>query len=190
MIEVATLVAAGLSLLGIPLITAPNHILLAAQQKCSKGWYITGYFTPIEGDYNGSKQITKVITPASIVQNRTFYKSFLHDVEVEGWGKTLQGDYIGLVTSDKQWHSASKPIGGTDHPLLPHSIAVDPKMIKMGQQLMIPTLPQPWNTITFTADDVGPDIKGKHIDVYTGEGFKAGKETFGITGYHNQVCLI
>jgi membrane-bound lytic murein transglycosylase len=54
---------------------------------------------------------------------------------------------------------------------------------------MIPTLPQPWNAITFNADDVGPDIKGKHIDVYTGEGFQAGKETFRITGLHNQVCL-
>ena len=167
----------------------PNHILLAADQKCSKGWLITGYYTPVEADYNGSKQITEVISPSSTIQNRSFYKSFLHDVGIEGWGKTLDGDYIGLVTNDKLWHSASKPEGGTDQPLLPHTVAVDPKKIKMGQQLTIPTLPQPWNAITFNADDVGPDIKGKHIDVYTGEGFQAGKETFRITGFHNQVCL-
>jgi 3D (Asp-Asp-Asp) domain-containing protein len=165
-------------------------MLLAAPQKCTIGWYITGYFTPIEGDYNGSKQLIKVITPASVVQSREFYNSFIHEVQIEGWGRTLQGDYIGLVSNDKQWHSASKPTGSADEPLLPHSVAVDPNIIKMGQQLIIPTLPKPWNTITLTAADVGPDIKGKHIDVYTGEGKDAGQETRRITGYDNQLCLI
>lgn len=166
-----------------------NQTLLAAQQKCTTGWYITGYFTPKEGDYNGSKQSIQVISPTSVIQNRVFYSSFLHEVQIEGWGKTLEGDYIGLVTNDKQWHSASKPTGSADEPLLQHSVAVDPGKIKMGQKLTIPTLPGPWNTTLLTASDVGPDIKGKHIDVYTGEGKAAGKETRRITGYDNQVCL-
>jgi len=190
--DVAILVAAAVVslLLVILLTTTSNQMLLAAPQKCTIGWYITGYFTPIEGDYNGSKQLIKVITPASVVQSREFYNSFIHEVQIEGWGRTLQGDYIGLVTNDKQWHSASKPTGSTDEPLLQHSVAVDPNIIKMGQQLIIPTLPKPWNTITLTAADVGPDIKGRHIDVYTGEGKDAGQETRRITGYDNQLCLI
>ncbi|HYT42882.1 MAG TPA: 3D domain-containing protein [Methylomirabilota bacterium] len=174
----------------ILLTTPSNQMLSAAQKKCTIGWYITGYFTPIEGDYNGSKQLIKVITPASVVQSRAFYTSFLHEVQIEGWGRTLEGDYVGLVTNDKQWHSATKPTGSTGEPLLQHSVAVDPNIIKMGQQLIIPTLPKPWNMITLTASDVGPDIKGKHIDVYTGEGKHAGQETRRITGYDNQLCLI
>jgi 3D (Asp-Asp-Asp) domain-containing protein len=175
----------------MPLTTRSDEVLLAAQQqKCSLGWYITGYFTPIEADYNGSKQVIKVTTPSSLVQSRAFYQSFLHEVQIEGWGRTMDGDYIGLVTNDRQWHSASKPIGSTDEPLLEHSVAVDPNIIKMGQKLTIPTLPKPWSTITLTAADVGPDIKGKHIDVYTGEGKDAGLETRRITGYNNQLCLI
>jgi 3D (Asp-Asp-Asp) domain-containing protein len=187
-ISVALLVITAQILLIIPIIAPSDQVLLAAQ-KCTRGWYITGYFTPIEADYNGSKQVIKVITPTSVVQNRAFYTSFLSEVQVEGWGRTLGGDYLGLVTNDKQWHSASKPTGGTGEPLLQHTVAVDPKMIQKGQRLTIPTLPMPWNTITLTAEDVGPDIKGKHVDVYTGEGKNAREETLRITGHGNQLCL-
>jgi 3D (Asp-Asp-Asp) domain-containing protein len=174
----------------ISLSTPSNQVLLADQQKCTGGWYITGYFTPFEGDYNGSKQILSVITPESVAKQRAFAKSFLHEVKVEGWGRTLAGDYIGLVTTDKQWHSASNPTGGAGKPLIQHTVAVDPNIIKMGQKLIIPTLPEPWNTTTLTAADVGPDIKDKHLDVFTGEGKNAGEETRRITGYDNQVCLL
>jgi 3D (Asp-Asp-Asp) domain-containing protein len=175
----------------IPVSALSNQILLAAkQQNCTKGWYITGYSTPVEGDYNGSKQVVKVITPNSTVQTRTFYKSFLHVAEIQGWGRTLEGDYIGLVTNDKQWHSASYPVGGTNKPLLQHTVAVDPNIISIGQKLIIPTLPPPWDKTTLTAEDVGPDIKGKHIDVYTGEGKYAANETYRITGHDNQVCIL
>lgn len=163
--------------------------LLAAQQNCTGGWYITGYSTPVEGDYNGSKQTVKVISPSPGVQDREFYKSFLRVVQVQGWGKTLEGDYVGLVTNHKQWHSLPYPVGSTDEPLKQHTVAVDPNLIKMGQRLIIPTLPAPWNQTTFTAADVGPDIKGKHIDVYAGEGKQAAKETYRITGHNNELCF-
>jgi hypothetical protein len=190
MIYVAILLAGiGCLVLVISPSTLSNQIIFAAQQSCTTGWYITGYSTPVERDYNGTKQIIKVVTPTSVVQNREFYKSFLHDVEVEGWGRTLAGDYIGLVTNDRQWHSSPKPIGSTDEPLLQHTVAVDPNFIQMGQKLIIPTLPSPWNETTLTAADVGPDIKGKHVDVYTGEGKYAGKETYRITGHDNELCL-
>jgi 3D (Asp-Asp-Asp) domain-containing protein len=189
--DLVILVGAMMALLLVTPLGAPsNQVLLAVQQKCTKGWYITGYFTPIESDYNGSKQLISVIAPTSVVQERAFYKSFLHEVQIEGWGRTLAGDYIGLVTNDKQWHSASNPTGASGEPLMQHTVAVDPNILKMGQKLRIPTLPEPWNTTTLTAADVGPDIKGKHLDVFTGDGKNAGKETRRITGYDNQVCLL
>lgn len=35
----------------------------------------------------------------------------------------------------------------------------------------------------------GPDITGKHIDVYTGIGAAADRETYRITGHDNTVCI-
>jgi 3D (Asp-Asp-Asp) domain-containing protein len=177
-------------LLVISFVTISNQLALGAQQNCTRGWYVTGYFIPVEGNYNGSKQIVKVIAPNSAVQNRTFYKSFLHEVRVEGWGKTVAGDYIGLVTNDRQWHSASNPTGAGGEPLMRNTVAVDPNIIKLGKKLIIPTLPGPWNTTTLNAADVGPGIKGKHVDVYTGGGKNAGEETRRITGHDNQLCLM
>jgi len=167
-----------------------GQVLLGARERCTGGWYITGYFTPVESDYNGSKEIIKVIAPDSAVQNRTFYSSFLHDVKVEGWGKTIAGDYIGLVTKDKLWHSESNPTGAGGEPLIQDTVAVDPNIIKIGQKMTIPTLPEPWNTTTLIARDVGPDIKGKHLDVFTGEGKNAGEETHRITSHGNLVCIL
>ena len=185
-----TIVIALVLLLLIPTWIHYNKVLLAVQQNCTADWYVTGYSTPVESDYNGSKLLVKVISHSSVVQGREFYKSFLHDVKVEGWGRTLEGDYVGLDTNDKQWHSSPYPVGSTDGPLRPHNIAVDPNLIRIGQKLVISTLPAPWNKITLIAEDVGPDIKGKHIDVYTGEGKNAGEETFRITGHNNEVCTL
>jgi 3D (Asp-Asp-Asp) domain-containing protein/peptidoglycan/xylan/chitin deacetylase (PgdA/CDA1 family) len=161
----------------------------SALQNCSSGWYVTGYSTPVESDYNGSKQIVKVISLNSGVKERAFYNSFLRVVEVEGWGKTLEGDYVGFQTTDKQWHSSPYPVDSKDQPIQQGTVAVDPTIIKISQRLIIPTLPPPWDNRTLTANDVGPDIKGKHIDVYTGEGKNAKEETFRITNHDNVLCL-
>jgi len=48
--------------------------------------------------------------------------------------------------------------------------------------------PYPWNQIVLLAHDVGPAIKGKHIDLYTGEGKQAEMETFRVTSSNNTVC--
>ena len=68
------------------------------------------------------------------------------------------------------------------------SIAVDPSIIDENSELFIPSLPEPWDNLLFTANDIGPSIQGKHIDVFTGEGKVAQEETYSITGYENEVC--
>jgi hypothetical protein len=45
------------------------------------------------------------------------------------------------------------------------------------------------NQLVINTSDVGPSIKGKHIDVYTGEGNKAKLETERITSHDNIVCV-
>jgi 3D (Asp-Asp-Asp) domain-containing protein len=163
------------------------------RQQCSKGWYITGYFIPSESDYNGSKKTIDIspINDTDKVIRRSFYSSFLTDVEIEGWGRSIEDDYIGLVTPDKQWHSSPKPTAGTgDFELKKGIVAVDPNIIGLGKKLTIPSLPSPWNSQVFTAGDVGPNIKEEHIDVFTGEGKISNRETFRITSDNNTVCLL
>lgn len=46
------------------------------------------------------------------------------------------------------------------------TIAVDPKVIKLGTRIKI-------NDVTYTAEDVGGGVKGKHIDVFFSSHSKA-----------------
>lgn len=149
---------------------------------CSLDWYITGYFTPIESDYSGD---FKRIAFGDNIKH--FRADFLEAVKIEGWGKTRLGEYVGWY--DNSFHISDSALDMHGDKLLVPAVAVDTLLIKQKTQLTIPTLPSPWNEVVFTASDVGPSIKEKHIDVYTGEGKQAELETYRITGIKNQVCI-
>jgi len=150
--------------------------------SCTSDWYITGYFLPIESDYSGK------LVEISVNEVKQFYLAdFLEVVKIEGWGRTNAGNYLG-------WYHDSYHIGETSldalgNDLLVGMIAVDTSLIEHGSELIIPTLPEPWDNMVFSASDVGPSIIGKHIDVFTGEGINAENETFRITGLNNTVCM-
>jgi len=150
--------------------------------NCSSDWYITGYFTPIESDYFGDFQ--KISLGDEIKQ---FRSDFLLVVKTEGWGKTISGEYVGWY--DDSFHISDTALDSHGEPLLVQLVAVDSEIIKQKTNLLIPNLPSPWNEMIFESSDVGPSIKGKHIDVYTGEGKQAELETFRITGTENDVCI-
>ena len=161
------------------------HVATSTARKdpCTKEWFITGYFTPVESDYSGALQTVVVDgTPYP------FNSSFLTEIQTEGWGKTHLGNYIGYYGG--AWHFASMPLDANDKPLQTDAIAVDPSLIHFGARVTIPTLPLGWGSKTFHASDIGPAIVGKHIDVYTGEGKEAGDMTFQITGHGNTVCVL
>jgi len=149
--------------------------------NCSSDWYITGYFTPVESDYSGD--FKKIAFGDNI---KHFRSDFLSDVKTEGWGKNMLGEYIGWY--DNSFHLSDVPLDSHGDILLVQSVAVDSDIIKQKTKLVIPELPNPWNEMVFISSDVGPSIKGKHIDVYTGEGKLAELETFRITGIENDVC--
>lgn len=94
-------------------------------------------------------------------------------VTVEGYSSMVQfidGDYVGRVTSDKQWHSEHTEIDSMDRYLTAGiSVEVDPDIISLGTKLTIPTLPAPWGNYTSTVSDTGPKIKDKHVEVFIGE---------------------
>jgi len=150
--------------------------------NCSSDWYITGYFTPVESDYFGDFQ--KISFGEEVKQ---FRSDFLSVVKTEGWGKTNSEEYIGWY--DDSFHISDTALDSHGDPLLVQYVAVDSKIIKQKTNLVIPDLPSPWNEIIFESSDIGPSIKGKHIDVYTGEGKQAELETFRITGSNNDVCI-
>ncbi len=149
---------------------------------CSSGWYITGYFTPVEFDYSGNFQN---ITFGNEIKQ--FRSDFLSVVKIEGWGKTISGEYVGWY--DNSFHISDTALDSHGEPLLVQFVAVDSEIIKQKTNLIIPNLPSPWNKIIFESSDIGPSIKGKHIDVYTGEGKQAEQETFKITSTENDVCV-
>ena len=150
--------------------------------NCSSDWYITGYFTPIESDYSGDLER---IAFGDYIKH--FRSDFLTAVKTEGWGKTMLGDYVGWY--DNSFHLSDVALDMHGDELLITSVAVDTTLIEQKTKLVIPTLPSPWNEQVFTATDIGPSIKGKHIDVFTGEGKQAELETFRITGTENKVCI-
>ena len=152
---------------------------------CSKDWYITGYYTPVESEYSGD--FTTVLVGGV---ERQYRSDFLADVTIEGWGRTLSGDYLGWY--QYSYHLSNYPLDAKGNKLVVGSVAVDPQKINLYgrdvHKLIIPTLQSPWNEIIFNAVDVGPSIIGKHIDVFTGEGKQAEEETFRITRNGNTVC--
>jgi len=149
---------------------------------CTSDWYITGYFLPIEADFSGK------LVEISVDEVKQFYLAdFLEVVTTEGWGKTNAGDYLGWYHDS--YHIEDTYLDALGNDLVVGMIAVDTSLIEHGSELIIPTLPAPWDEMVFSATDVGPSIIGKHIDVFTGEGITAENETFRITGSDNTVCM-
>ncbi|HEY4679750.1 MAG TPA: 3D domain-containing protein [Nitrosarchaeum sp.] len=152
-------------------------------QNCSDGWYITGYFLPMEIDY--SSKMNPILIDGKAY---SFKNDFVDEVKIQGWGKDISGEYLGSY--DGKFYLNNTPLDSLGNNLVVGSIAVDPQIIKRGTKTTIPTLPQPWNNTVFNSTDVGSAIIGKHIDVYTGEGLDAREEAFRITGYDNSVCFM
>jgi 3D (Asp-Asp-Asp) domain-containing protein len=151
------------------------------EDDCTSGWYITGYYTPDEEDFSGN--LIETETDGGM---RSFKEDFLDVVKMEGWGKTLQDDYVGYYW--ESWHINDKDLDAQGNELVQGMVAVETPLISPGSKLTIPTLPSPYNEQIFTATDTG--VTGKHIDVYTGEGKEAEEEMYKITGEDNTVCVL
>ena len=149
--------------------------------SCTDGWYVTGYFVPVEKDYSDEFIIINIGET-----QREFRQDFVDAIQIEGWGKTLSGDYLGWY--DNSFHINETALDQNGQPLVAGMIAVDNTIIDRETELIISTLPEPWNEIILISADEGPAIKGKHIDLFTGEGKLAENETFRVTGYDNKVC--
>jgi len=163
------------------LLNIPEKITIEQFTSCTDGWYVTGYFVPVESDYSD-----EFITISIDETQREFREDFVNALKTEGWGKTLSGDYLGWYGNS--FHINDVALDQNGQSLVTGMIAVDNTLIDRGTKLIISTLPEPWNEIIFLSADEGPSITGKHIDMFTGEGKLAENETFRITSENNKVC--
>ncbi len=151
--------------------------------QCSSGWRVSTYFTPLETDFNGPKKAIMVLNQltnhaknatgttiaiANISSSLSTFTSFLNAVQEYGWGKTKDGKYLGYYNN--QYYLAAHPLNSIGKTLRIGDIAVDPSIIALGAKVTLPTLPSPWDNMTYTASDTGISINGKHMSVYIGEG--------------------
>jgi 3D (Asp-Asp-Asp) domain-containing protein len=150
--------------------------------SCSEGWYVTGYFTPVETEFSGPERSISIPGHGT----ESFKGSFLSKVRIEGWGRTRFGWCVGRYGGS--WHKSDEPQDAGGHPLREGSLARDPDLIPAGSEVTIPSLPEPWNTTVFTPNDTGGAITGYHVDLYCGEGSQAEQMTFRITGHGNRLC--
>ncbi len=155
----------------------------ALSAQCSSGWKVTGYYTPVEDDYQGQKRQINVQGMGALA----FNADFLRDVQMEGWGKTQQGWYLGYY--GRQWHKSAEPLDASGRSLVVGIAATDPSHLASGLQFYVQSQTDFLNGKTFVARDVGQKVKNKHIDIYTGEGTPAKHETWNVTG-KNTICYL
>lgn len=150
---------------------------------CSDGWKVTGYYSPIEMEFTqGIDERIKI----KDVGHLFFNKEFIEEVQMEGWGKTRFGWYLGYF--GKQFHKSQVPLDAKGKHLQLGTVAIDRKFLKMGNKISIPQVTHVVGVDWFVARDTGSAIKNKHIDVYTGEGHLAKRATWEVTG-KKLVCI-
>jgi 3D (Asp-Asp-Asp) domain-containing protein len=155
---------------------------IPAGYDCSYGWRITGYFTPIETDYNSVETREVEIKNVGKMDFNSDFLRVVFDEDKgfgEGWGKTRFGWYLGNYNG--AWHKADNPLDANDTALRKNSVAVDNALIPNDSIVQIPGLPGEFGKVEFIANDVGVTIHGKHIDIYTGEGKEAEREMHRVT---------
>lgn len=150
--------------------------------ECSDGWRVTGYFTPIENDYDSTQMREVEIKDVGEMSFNIDFLNTVFDEEKgfgEGWGKTRFGWYLGNYNG--AWHKSDAPLDANNSPLETNSVAVDNSIIPNGSIVKIPGLPGAFGKEKFIANDVGVTVHGKHIDVYTGEGKEAERQMNDVT---------
>lgn len=162
---------------------------------CTGGWTITGYNTPFQGDYPATPS-TNVTVGGTLAGGLmyTFPNQFLTDVITNGHGLTLYGSpawYLSTPDSGTTWTSSDGTHGTASGAtaVAGITIAVDPTVIPLGTPVTIPSIPRPWNSYQYIAEDTGGGIIGKHIDVFTGIGDAAAAQADLVTGTGNTVCI-
>lgn len=181
-VVLVVLVAVGIA--GVTLVFEYSGVknVVAGAPTCSDGWRTTGYFTPIETDYETAPMTEVDVKDVGKMSFNSDFVRVVFDEEQgfgEGWGRTRFGWYLGNYNG--AWHKSSDPLDANNSPLKTNSVAVDNGLIPYNDVVTIPNLPGGWSRTQFIANDVGVTVHGKHIDIYTGEGKDAESAMYRVT---------
>ncbi|MFE0462900.1 hypothetical protein ACFW1A_26965 [Kitasatospora sp. NPDC058965] len=150
------------------------------------GYTLTVYFTPSQAHYHGPER--NIHDRACPGQNPpdTFPADFLDRVGLEGFGKTVHGDYLGWdFTQHCYFSTSTPPVGSHENPLVPwQSVAANHlspgsriRVLDCGQGLSPDTCSRV-KSANWHVDDlcsIGCD-DAKHLDLYIGEQTRADLE--------------
>ena len=139
---------------------------LCVWKLISSNFVITTYNVANEKDYIPLKKGDRYYRPKGL--DRDFSYKFMADVDMQGSGVSKDGRFIKLVSTASELkkkifrYSYVDGITGASGRYLRHgiSIAVDPSVIKLGEQVCIEGFG------VKSADDTGGGIKGFHIDLF------------------------
>ncbi|MYT26417.1 hypothetical protein GTW69_40175 [Streptomyces sp. SID7760] len=150
------------------------------------GYTLTVYFTPSEAYYHGPRRSIRGQACAGQSTPATFPADYLERVDLEGFGKTARGDYLGRDFDRKCYFTTgTPPLGSNDNPLVPwRSVAAN--HLSPGTEIRVtdcgPGLTAEICTRVKAAhwrvDDlcsIGCD-DAKHLDLYIGEQTRAAIE--------------
>ncbi|MGP3684262.1 hypothetical protein ACTVZO_06045 [Streptomyces sp. IBSNAI002] len=176
----AVLVLAALGYAGLRLQHRLNTIDPPQAATAPRGGYtLTVYFTPAETYYNGPRRSIRGQACAGQSLPETFPADYLERVDLEGFGKTARGDYLGRDFDRKCYFATSTPpLGSHDNALVPWP-SVAANHLSPGTEIRVtdcgPGLTAEICTRVRAAhwrvDDlcsIGCD-DAKHLDLYIGE---------------------
>ncbi len=147
-----------------------------------EGVTVTSYWTVQESVYAAADPDAPKITVPVIVDEETgeiaYYtciKAFLQEIKTEGWGETIEGEFLGWW--DGAYHLGPAPLDAQGNELVTYrTVAVDPAVIPLGAWVVIlfpPGIPA-YDSGTyrlrcrmFHATDTG--VEGPWVDVYVGD---------------------
>ncbi len=123
-----------------------------------------------------------------------FPKDFVRQAKIEGTAKLRDGRVINVAGKGFKFVDAPNGLGAGGYHLIPYrSIAVDRSEIKLGTKLFVREavgMKLPDGSVhdgIFFAHDVGGGIKGKRIDLFTGQG--RNQEVFEKAGIRNMKAV-
>lgn len=135
---------------------------------------ITYYWIVPESEYRGRREVPIYLENGSLLGY--FPKKFVDDFKKESVARLRDGRLISYLKRKNAARVVTEPLGYGSFTLTPlKSIAVDTNIIPLGSRVYIPEYERLYlgdngvHNGIFNANDIGSEVKGKHIDIYIGE---------------------
>lgn len=135
---------------------------------------VTYYWIVLETEYQGKREIPLYLDNGSLLGY--FPRRFIQDFKKEGVARLKDGRLISYLKRKDAVKIVREPLGYGGHTLTTlKSVAVDTHFVPLGSRLYVPQYERLYlgdfgvHNGIFYANDIGSDVKGKHIDIFIGE---------------------